>query len=132
MRFRPEHNRFFASHTGAYSVLTAREYYDSQLTLTGDEFDLANNFFGGRIHSGPVRANPVSALKQFKLYPTGTTIQLNLVYPKASKDELRLYLAERRGFKPAPLDVWFLFERNAELHVGSMVVADWTRIFRAV
>src|SRR5262249_42307736 len=121
-------NSFFGSHTGAYSIVTPREYYDSQLTLTGDEFELANHFFGGRIHCGPVRTDPLSAIKEFKLYPSGETVQLNLVYPKPSKDELRLYVAHRRGFKPPASDVWFLFERDAELYLGSMARADWARI----
>lgn len=130
MRFNQTHNRFFDSHTGAYSVLTAREYADSQLTLADDEYKLANYFFGGRIHCGPVRDDPEGASKQFRLYPTGKGIELNLIYPKPQREEVRLYLSERRGFKPRPGNIWFLFERDAELFLGSMTEDDWSRHFR--
>ena len=129
MRFGQIHNRFFSSHTGAFSILTAREFADSQVTLTDDEFQLANLFFGGRIHSGPVRSDPEGARKEFLLYPNGKQIGLNLIYPKPEREELRLYLSERRGFKPRFGDIWFLFEREAELFVGSMPPNEWTRYF---
>lgn len=129
MRFEHIHNWFFSSHTGAYSILTAREFDDSQLTLTDDEFQLANYFFGGRIHSGPVRLDPDGALKEFRLYPTGKQIGLNLIYPKPEREELRLYLSKRRGFKPRAGDIWFLFEREAELFLGSMLAIEWNRHF---
>lgn len=129
MRFDKIHNRFFTSYSGAYSVLTAREYADSQLTLADDEYKLANYFFGGRIHCGPVRDDPEGARKPFRLYPMGKCIELNLIYPKPQREELRLYLSERRGFKPKPGDFWFLFERDAELFLGSMSQGEWSRHF---
>lgn len=132
MRFEHMHNRFFSSHTGAYSILTAREFADSQLTLTDDEFQLANYFFGGRIHSGPVRLDPDGSLKEFRLYPTGKQIGLNLIYPKPEREELRLYLSERRGFKPRPGDIWFLFERDAKLFLGSMPANEWNHHFGTI
>ena len=125
MIFASTHNRFFGSFTGACSVLTRTEFKDSQLTLTKDEFNLANIFYGGRIHCGPVRHDPDGAHKQFRLYPTGKYIELNLIFPKPEREELRLYLSERRGFKPRPGDIWFLFEREAELFVGSMSAEKW-------
>ena len=132
MRFEHIHNRFFSSHTGAYSILTTREFDDSQLTLTDDEFQLANYFFGGRIHSGPVRLDPDGALKVFQLYPTGKQLGLNLIYPKPEREELRLYLSERRGFKPRAGDIWFLFEREAKLFLGSMPAIEWNRHFGSI
>lgn len=129
MRFEQTHNQFFSSHAGAYSILTAREFADSQVTLTDEEFQLANLFFGGRIHSGSVRLDPDGALKEFLLYPYGEKIGLNLIYPKPEREELRLYLSERRGFKPRPGDIWFLFEREAELFLGSMPANEWNRHF---
>lgn len=132
MRFKHIHNQFFSSHTGAYSILTAREFADSQLTLTDDEFQLANYFFGGRIHSGPVRLDPDGAIKEFWLHPTEKQIGLNLIYPKSDREELRLYLSERRGFKPRAGDIWFLFEREAKLFLGSMLVIDWNRHFGTI
>lgn len=131
MLFNSTHNRFFGSCAGAYSVLTETEFRDSQLTFTKDEFNLANTFYGGRIHCGPVRHDPDGARKQFRVYPTGEYIELNLVYPKPEREELRLYLSERRGFKPRSGDIWFLFEREAELFVGSMSANEWMRHFGA-
>lgn len=129
MLFKSAHNRFFGSCVGAYSALTRTEFKDSQLTLTKDEFGLANVFYGGRIHCGPVRHDPDGARKQFRLYPTGRYIELNLVYPKPEREELRLYLSGRRGFKPSPGDIWFIFEREAELCIGSMSATEWGSCF---
>lgn len=131
MLFNSTHNRFFGSFTGAYSVLTETEFKDSQLTFTKDEYSLANTFYGGRIHCGPVRHDPEGARKEFRLYPTGKYIELNLIYPKPEREELRLYLSERRGFRPRSGEIWFIFEREAELFLGSMSTAEWILHFGA-
>lgn len=130
--FESNHNLYFGSYSGAYSVLTKREYYDSQLTLTDHEFKVANSFFGGDIHSGAVRENPEAAIKQFVRFPDEHTIWLNLIYPKPSKDELRLYLSMKRGFKPKIGEIWFLFERAESLFVGSMTRGKWTETFNCI
>ena len=126
MRFGKSQERKFNSSTGAYSVVTKRENYDSQITATDEEANLLLSFFGkGNIQIGNVKANPQKARKAFKLYPNGETIYLNLVFPKPQKTELRLYLSQRSGFKPRGGDIWFIFEQNNELWIGFMNESNW-------
>jgi 5-methylcytosine-specific restriction enzyme A len=53
MRFRQFHNDFFDSIDGAYSLVTQREFYDSQITLTDAEAEMVINHFG-KITTFPV------------------------------------------------------------------------------
>jgi 5-methylcytosine-specific restriction protein A len=127
MKFEDYHNNFFNSHTGAFSRVTERENYDSQITLTDVETEIVVNYFGGQnIHIGNVGQNRLKAAKHFKLYNTGEIISLNLVFPKPNNSELRLYLSARAGFKPNGGDVWFLFE-DAEglLNIGHFDQETW-------
>lgn len=114
---------------GSYSLVTDRELYDSQVTATDAEALLLKAYFqtrGEEIYKGNVSSNRVAAAKKFRLYPSGKTISLNLVYPKPSKPELRLYLSSRAGFMPKKGDVWFLFvSKQNELWIGAMPEAEW-------
>ena len=88
---------------GAYSPVTDREIYDSQITATDTEAKLLVEYFkrtGEGIYVGNVNSNRDAARKQFRLFPSGDRISLNLVYPKPNKTELRLYLSSRAGFMP--------------------------------
>ena len=129
MKFGASQRARFKSKLGAYSVVTERENYDSQITATDSEAELLVNFFGkDNIQVGNVKSNPEKASTTFKLYPSGNDIELNLVYPKPSKTELRLYLSVRSGFKPEPGDVWFMFESEGNLWIGSMSEVEWRSI----
>ena len=115
---------------GSYSPVTDREIYDSQITATDSEAKLLVEFFrrsGEGIYVGNVNSNRAAARKAFRLFPTGETVFLNLVYPKPNKTELRLYLSSRAGFMPHKGDVWFLYEsrERGELWIGAMPESRW-------
>ena len=114
---------------GSYSLVTERELYDSQVTATDAETLLLKSYFqskGEEIYRGNVASNRVASAKQFRLYPSGKIIRLNLVYPKPNKSELRLYLSSRSGFMPKKGDVWFLFvSKQNELWIGAMPEREW-------
>ncbi len=126
MKFGQNQINLFHTDNGAYSLVTEREFYDSQITATDTESEiLINHFQKDNIHVGPVHANPAMAKKLFKLYPSGQSIFLNLLFPKPNKTELRLYLSVKAGFKPAAGHVWFMFEKNNELWLGEMNEDVW-------
>lgn len=115
---------------GSYSPVTDREIYDSQITATDSEAKLLVEFFrrsGEGIYVGNVNSNRAAARKAFRLFPTGETVFLNLVYPKPNKTELRLYLSSRAGFMPHKGDVWFIYEsrERGELWIGAMPESRW-------
>ena len=118
---------------GSYSPVTDREIYDSQITATDSEAKLLVEFFkrsGEGIYVGNVNSNKAAARKAFRLFPTGETVFLNLVYPKPNKTELRLYLSSRAGFMPQKGDVWFLYESRdgGALWIGAMPESRWRDI----
>lgn len=126
MKFGTMQARRFDTGDGAYSIVTEREYYDSQITLTDYEADLVLSYFGkSQIHVGPVKLNPSLALKSFKLFPDGAEVKLNIVYPKPEKQELRLYISVRAGFKPASGSVLFMFVKDGSLWLGQMPENIW-------
>jgi len=126
MRFSVVQKRIFGTLDGAYSIVTARENYDSQITLTDFEAELVTNFFGDEnIHTGNVKQNPNASSKSFRLYPVGELVDLNLVYPKPGRLELRLYISARGGFKPDGGEVWFVYCKDGDIWIGSMSELQW-------
>lgn len=126
MRFGKAQEQIFSSNDGAYSIVTERENFDSQITLTDYEAELVINHFGqNNLHSGNVQSNKALASKPFRLYPSGHEIRLNVVYPKPNKTELRLYISSRAGFKPDGGNVWFMFKKDANLWIGAMSERSW-------
>jgi 5-methylcytosine-specific restriction enzyme A len=126
MRFGKIQARRFGTKNGAYSVVTDRENYDSQITLTDYEAELVISHFGqGNIHVGNVQSNRKLALKPLLLYPSGNKIELNIVYPKPEKTELRLYISSAAGFKPNGGEIWFIFLKDADLWIGAMPESAW-------
>lgn len=125
----------FKAVKGAYSPITDRELIDSQLTATDAETELLVSHFeklGESIHVGNVNGNPKASRKEFRLFPTGERIWLNLVYPKPHKTELRLYLSKQRKFFPANGDIWFLFVNDCnELWIGHLPEKQWRALFIA-
>ena len=125
----------FKAVKGAYSPITDRELIDSQLTATDAETELLVSHFeklGESIHVGKVNGNPQASRKEFRLFPTGERIWLNLVYPKPHKTELRLYLSKQRKFFPANGDIWFLFVNDCnELWIGHLPEKQWRALFIA-
>ena len=126
MNFGTNQKLRFDAVEGSYSIVTDREFYDSQITATDSETELLLSFFeNADIHVGNVKSNPAKARQPFKVYPTGEQIFLNLVYPKPAKSELRLYLSAGAGFKPNAGEIWFLFLKDDEIWIGSQSEDVW-------
>ncbi|MBK7212436.1 MAG: hypothetical protein IPH88_03860 [Bacteroidales bacterium] len=134
MEFKQFHKDFFNALTGAYSSVTDREHYDSQITLTDNEASIVINHFGREnIHIGNVNSDTEKSLKEFKLYGSQplqmSSVKLNLVFPKPNKTELRLYLSEKRGYKPNGGDIWFIYiDINEELYIGFLEEREWNSL----
>ena len=126
MKFTNAHKSYFNADEGAFSIITEREYYDSQLTFTDIENEIALSFFGvENIHRGKVSDNRELSSKAFRLFGSGEIIFLNVNFPKSEKPELRLYLSKRAGFKPEAGHIWFLYKRESELWIGSLSQEEW-------
>jgi 5-methylcytosine-specific restriction enzyme A len=128
MKFRKIHKKLFGTKKGAYSRVTDREHYDSQITLVDYERLLVLNHFGEKnVHIGAVRSNSKLARKAFKLFPSGKKIYLNLVFPKPLISELRLYLSSKAGFKPKSGEFRFFFIKEKEIWIGSTTDGFWVK-----
>ena len=124
MQFGPSQKKRFNCSDGAYSTVTDREYKDSQITLTDHEASIVlSRFTESGIPRGGVNANPELAAKEFALYPSGESIQLNINFPKSKGNELRLYL--NRQFRPEGGLVVFLFPADGRLWIGTMTESEW-------
>lgn len=130
MEFQDFHKDFFKAAEGAYSRVTDRENYDSQITLTDQEAELVINYFGkDNIRIGNVKGDKDLAAKSFYLYPNFEEIKLNVVFPKSEKTELRLYISSRGGFKPKGGEIWFLYiDSQNRLVVGAMEESHWSSL----
>jgi hypothetical protein len=133
MRFGTVQKSYFGASDGAYSLVTKREVYDSQITLTGEEVELAISHFGSSgIHTGPVKSDREAASKKFLLYTaSGETeeISANLVFPKPSNSELRLYLS-KKSFMPKEGQIWFIYVTGRRLCIGAMDEMRWRSLGR--
>lgn len=126
MKFGPIQKRKFATKNGAYSTVTDRENYDQQITLADYETEILISHYGKEnIHIGNVQSDKKLSSKEFCLYPDGKTINLNVVYPKPEKSELRLYISAKAGFKPIGGEIWFMFIKDNDLWIGSMEESVW-------
>lgn len=134
MKFTDLHNRFFNTQTGAFSKVTEVEYDDSQVTATKDEYEIFLDFFGEEnIHRGRVSDDREKSKKAFLLYPEMKPIELNLVFPKTNKNELRLYLSSRVGFKPKPGDYWLVYKnKEGQLVLGGFSEEEWNTIGKEI
>jgi 5-methylcytosine-specific restriction protein A len=126
MKFGKVQEGRFGTSAGAYSVVTDRENYDSQITLTDYEAELVISHFGRQnLHVGNVQSNRTLASKPLRLYPTGEYVNLNIVFPKPEKTELRLYISSRAGFKPDGGEIWFMFSKDGDIWIGAMSESAW-------
>lgn len=130
MEFTIFHKDYFNAIQGAFSRVTSRENFDSQITLTDVEAEIVIRHFGiENINLGNVASDRAKSSKRFLLYPELNPIDLNLVFPKPTKLELRLYISSKSGFKPLPNEIWFLYENeNHELIIGSLPENIWGNI----
>ena len=126
MKFGTIQKRKFGTSNGAYSRVTERENYDSQITLADYEAELVVSHFGKpNIYIGNVGSNREMSAKQLRLFPDGQEIYLNIVYPKPNKTELRLYISSRAGFKPDAGEIWYIFKKDNDLWIGAMPESQW-------
>lgn len=130
MKFKSIHKQYFNASEGTYSIVTERENFDSQITITGSEADLVIKYFGNdELHVGKVSLNPDLSTKKFLLYPRFKEVNLNVVFPKPNKKELRLYLSSAKGFKPKKDYIWFLYlDVDSRLVIGTMSQDEWARL----
>lgn len=128
MDFQDQHKSFFQTSIGAFSEVTEREHFDSQITVTREEKRVILDYFGEEnILHGNKTNDPEKALKKFYLYPDLEPIFLNLVFPKPNKTELRLYLS--KNFKPLGGEVWFVFINDqGDIVLGSVQKDKWLSI----
>jgi 5-methylcytosine-specific restriction enzyme A len=126
LKFGKLQEKKFGTKLGAYSIVTPREFLDSQITLTDSESDLVIAHFGREnILTGNVQSNPLLAAKPFTLHHSNESISLNLVFPKPNRTELRLYISKSAGFKPPAGHVWFMFVKGGNIEISSMPELEW-------
>lgn len=130
MEFQEVHKLFFDCERGTFSEVTERENFDSQITLDKDEKKLFVDFFGSsNILHGNRATNPKLASKKFLLYPEMNSLDLNLLFPKHDKPELRLYISKDHGFKPEGGNIWFSYiNRSSQLVIGTLPAEKWNSI----
>lgn len=121
-------NRFFRSQRGCGSRITQKdEAKKRQLTVAKHERELLLQFHPNipRGALGEAEKKGAQVYFKFRLFPSGTQIDLKINFPKPQKNELRLYFNEA-VFSPEAGELWFLFERDAEIWIGSLDDAELT------
>lgn len=119
---------FFRATRGAFSRATATEVGDHQITVTKNEKAIFNDHFSD-YPRGAITGDE-AAKRDFRLYPTGEKIRLNVNHPKSVGSELRLYI--RGGvFKPDIDNAWFVFERDGDIWLGSLDPASFNLVLGA-
>ncbi|WP_022704151.1 hypothetical protein [Pseudorhodobacter ferrugineus] len=119
-------NRFFKSDSGAGSRITEKdEATKRQLTVAKHERDLLLKYHPilpiGSLAEAEKRGEQTSF--SFRKFPTGYAVRLNIHYPDATKDALQLHLTQGE-FSPRVGDMWFLFERQNQIWIGSFEDAE--------
>ena len=122
--------RFFNASDGAGSPVTKTEFVDSQITLDKNEKRvLFSKIPESAVPRGSVKS--ISAKKfPFKVFNkrmNSSNASLHVNFPKPKKNELRLYLSSREGFKPTNGDYWFIFRENTsnDIVVGHVDEKRW-------
>lgn len=123
----------FHADEGAYSIVTADERDNSQITLTETDGEAAIAIRALGREKIPRKAARSQPLKVYVASPDGSEQQTTLTinFPKARGDELRIYRNSKQGFAYEAGDVWFIFRRNRDLFVGSMTESQWRSIGRS-
>lgn len=112
----------FEAVRGAYSIVTATEAGDGQVTVSSDEKELVTNFFGEaelkkyQGNDSVIEAAGLDARREFRLWPKGEIVRPKLKYPKPGNSELRLYFNDDE-FKVRAGQYWGVFERSGEIWI---------------
>jgi 5-methylcytosine-specific restriction enzyme A len=119
-KFSSKMNAYFGSDVGAYSIVTDREDYDGQVTLTGAEKVLVLDFFG-EAALAPYRGSAdllaksgLDARREFALFPDGRFVYPKLNYPKSKGNELRLYF-NKDEFSVSAGHYWGVFQKDGKI-----------------
>jgi 5-methylcytosine-specific restriction enzyme A len=126
--FTPRQLLFFNATSGAGSVVTDREEYDSQITIDGSEkIVLHKQIPQAIIPRMSVKKLPDGKKFTFQNFNSKLAVNLNLNLPKSSGNETRLYLSETAGFKPRAGDYFFIFadKTTKDLVIGSVDEKVW-------
>lgn len=119
---------FFNASAGAGSEVTAREHFDSQITVVEAEkrilFSVVPENSIPRGSIGSVGGREVT----FFDYRSKAIIRLNVNFPKPARNELRLYLSDEKNYKPAKGQYWFIFisKHLGQLTIGAVDQGLWT------
>lgn len=119
--------RFFNASDGAGSPVTKTEFGDSQVTLDKDEKRvLFSKIPESAVPRGSVKFTSAKKFP-FKVFNKRMNSLLHVNFPKPKKNELRLYLSSREGFKPSIGDYWFIFKENTsdDIVVGYVDEKRW-------
>lgn len=111
--------RFFRAERGAYSRVTKNEFDKYQITLTGAEQELAEDFLGADLENRhgnkeDIAAKGIDPELEYRLHPFGEKVFLTTSYKTNKPRELRLYL-KNGHFRPDPGRYWGVFEREGRL-----------------
>jgi len=127
-KFTTQEESFFGAKLGAYSIVTPREFIDSQITIDQYEKAVLHNVIStASIPRMRVRARTAPKFK-FKLFGSSKVVSLNITYPKSMGNETRLYISSNAGFKPKAGEIWFIFYDGRDLVLGSMDATRWSAI----
>lgn len=132
MRFGPLQLNYFNADEGAYSIVTDDERNKGQITLTESDGEsaIAIRALGeGNIPRQAAQSRPVR-IRVRRLDGTEQSADLTVNFPKATRNELRIYRKAAEGFGYEAGDVWFVFRRARRLFVGAMSESAWRAIGR--
>lgn len=131
MKFTKSQLVSFGAQDGAWSEVTSDERSKSQITISDSEGEAEVAIRAlGRKNIPRTPAKGKTEVKIFKRDGTCVTGKLTIKFPKAGKDELRIYRNVRAGFDYESGDIWFVCRKGRTLTVGSMPKRKWEAIAR--
>ena len=132
MKFSALQKVFFDAEQGAYSIVTADERSNSQLTITDTdgESEIVISAVGASSIPRQAARGSKTKLHLWEAPKKSKPIELTINFPKKSKNELRVYRNASAGFDYQEGDVWFIFTSKGELYIGSIPEEVWRKIGR--
>src|SRR3954463_10563872 len=119
MKFGKFHKAYFDADEGAFSVVTADERRNSQITITDAEGESDVVLNATREDQIPRLATKgrTTSFRIWRADESTTSASLKMNFPKAKGNELRVYRNARKGFAYETGDMWFVFRRRKRLFV---------------
>lgn len=131
MLFNSLYLAYFNADAGAYSIVTGDERRKGQITITetdGEASVLVKHFSEEQIPRGGARASRLVAMTHSRNGEPHQEANLAINFPKQNKNELRVYRNSSAGFNYEAGDVWFIYTKEEEIHIGSMPEQEWRRL----